>query len=376
MPRSYVNPRCAPPNCPDSGRVISRSRFAAFTLVELLVVIAIIGVMVGLLLPAVQAAREAARRMQCSNNLKQLALAQHNYESTYKALPSRRGGTQAAGDQTRSNQTGLCAAFIGSLPFIEQQAMYDAIAAGDETYPPMGPNGWVGWAKWDNSPASVRCPSDPNNLPGGRRNTYSFSVGDQIAGINQGTRLRGLYGQREQVRFSEIIDGLSNTAMISERLIHIGPADQNPVAVLAQEQEYLTGSASEPLVLTSPAACLAKVQQRWYTAGTGVNNRSGRMWSYGAVSGVAFNTVLPPNSPSCFASGSWADTDGMVIPPTSRHPGGVNLALADASVRFISDTINTGDLTQPAPGNTNALSPFGVWGALGSKSGGETVALP
>lgn len=349
-----------------------------FTLVELLVVIAIIGVMVGLLLPAVQAAREAARRMQCSNNLKQLALAQHNYESTYNALPARRSGSTGGpgGNQNTSNQAGLCTSFIGSLPFMEQQPLYDMIAAGDLTFPPMGPNGWVGWAVWNNSPASVRCPSDPENLPGGRRNTYSFSVGDQVAGINQGERLRGLYGAVQQVRFRDITDGLSNTAMISERLIHIGHAGQNPIAVQLQEQEFLTGSAFLPAVLTSPGACFTTVQQRWYTAGSTVNNRAGRMWTYGAVSGVGFNTVLPPNSPSCFASGSWADTDGMVIPPTSRHPGGVNLALADASVRFISNSINSGNVTLPPPGNTNAISPYGVWGALGSKSGGETVEMP
>ena len=103
-------------------------RRRGFTLVELLVVIAIIGILVALLLPAVQAAREAARRMQCTNNHKQLGLAVHNYHDTYKSLPARAGGTQGP---TNLDNQGWLSAWIVLLPFYEQAPMYEQITAGD-----------------------------------------------------------------------------------------------------------------------------------------------------------------------------------------------------------------------------------------------------
>ena len=108
---------------------------SGFTLVELLVVIAIIGILVGLLLPAVQAAREAARRMQCSNSIKQLSLALHNYESTYKRFPARRAGTATGLTDSRRNHTnaGRLSAFVALLPYTEQSPMYEQIQAGDPT---------------------------------------------------------------------------------------------------------------------------------------------------------------------------------------------------------------------------------------------------
>src|SRR5262245_47381867 len=123
----------------------SASKRRAFTLVELLVVIAIIGVLVALLLPAVQAAREAARRTQCNNNLKQLTLALHNYHDTYLFFVYRRGGT--AGATTLLGNQNRLSGFIPLLPFLEQQPMYENIRAGDPTTtpdptPPQGQTAW------------------------------------------------------------------------------------------------------------------------------------------------------------------------------------------------------------------------------------------
>jgi prepilin-type processing-associated H-X9-DG protein len=101
---------------------------------------------------------------------------------------------------------------------------------------------------------------------------------------------------------------------------------------------------------------------------------AGLRWADGNVGFTAVNTVLPPNSPSC-QTGTWDGDDGL-YPPTSYHPGGVNGAMADGSVRFLSDNIDTGNLAAPAPTALMDSSPYGVWGALGSRMGGESIRLP
>src|SRR5262245_36310857 len=150
-----------------------RQGHAAFTLVELLVVIAIIGVLVALLLPAVQAAREAARRSQCSNNIKQFALALHNYHDTFKVFPPRKGGTNGC-DSTVDLARVKCnydrlSAFIILLPFYEQKNLYDTIQAGGVTdtngnlIAAGGPAPWYNnskWPSWQVQLQVVICPSD------------------------------------------------------------------------------------------------------------------------------------------------------------------------------------------------------------------------
>src|SRR6478735_3786234 len=118
----------------------SRPGKSGFTLVELLVVIAIIGVLVALLLPAVQSAREASRRTKCTNQLKQFGIAMHNYADTFKVFPNRRGGFD------NGLQANRISPFVQLLPYLEQQAMHDRIQAGDATNPPGGPRGDASWA--------------------------------------------------------------------------------------------------------------------------------------------------------------------------------------------------------------------------------------
>lgn len=349
------------------------TRRPGFTLVELLVVIAIIGVMVGLLLPAVQAAREAARRMQCANNLKQLGLAMHNYESSFNTLPPRKSGT----DQGPIHNSGrLTGSFIGILPFIEEGPMFDLIKSGTPpNIPPFGPSPWSGWGPWNDSPATLRCPSDPGNQPGGRLNSYSFSVGDQAANIRDAREVRGLFARNlngRGVRFRDIIDGLSNTVMMSERLIH--PIDRNGSTLGAREGEFIINNAVVENVHMTPNLCYQSVEGRWFLAGTQVFSRTGRQWNDGQPNRVAFNTILPPNAPSCVNTGGSGDQVNLVIPPTSRHPGGVNVVLADGSGQFVSESIDTGDTSLPPV--AAGFSPYGVWGAMGSKAGNETVQMP
>lgn len=363
-----------------------RKRRVAFTLVELLVVIAIIGILIALLLPAVQAAREAARRSQCTNNLKQLGLALHNYHDVHKCFPFRKGGTSAC-TSTGTYHNGNCtrlSGFIPLLPFIEQQPMYQAIQAGDPAngVSPGGPAGWQsGWPVWNNSPDVLLCPSD-NGYPDtrGPYNSYAFCVGDQIENIRDATDVRGLFPTTRCYGIHDITDGTSNTIAMSERICNVRSAAGHSSAgwtSTARTVEHVMGLAkgignlrNTPIVCRSAAVTDGK----YFVAGLTVNSAFGRAWTDGQPAYVGFNTVLPPNSPACSEdTGGWGDQVHIVQPPASRHPGGVNVLMADGSVRFISETIDCGNLGAYQP--MGGPSVYGVWGALGSKAGGEAVTV-
>ena len=367
-------------------RTWKRSAHArAFTLVELLVVIAIIGILIALLLPAVQAAREAARRAQCTNNLKQLALAVHNYADTYRAFPPKKAGPAAAGT---AGNNGFGSGWMRLMPFYEQQALYDMISSqqtiNGTTYGAFGPVPWGpgdAYTPYDTKIDALLCPSDgaisSKDANAYGRNNYVFSVGDTINsgssgdaamtgcvggyGNNDCNNTRGVFGNfAARVTFANITDGTSNTVMLSETKGGINTLMVGQGISLASTSFY-----------TNPADCYSTIDpnnaKQFATAGTGWR---GTRWAHGATSHIGFNTVLPPNGPAC-AGGSNDNQFGGVFPPSSYHPGGVNTALADASVRFVSETIDTGDLTQ-AP-STSGASRFGVWGALGTKDGGEVM---
>ena len=334
--------------------MLKQSRcWRGFTLVELLVVIAIIGILVGLLLPAVQAAREAARRMQCSNNLKQLALALHNYESAFKSIPTRSGGTNSStGTGLMNSNRGRLSAFIPLLSFIEGGNIYSLIAAGDATNPPGGPHAWANWGPWNESPAFMRCPSDSGYTNNTRTNSYALSAGDQVEGIMNGLsgQARGVFSPRGSTRgyrFADISDGTSNTIALSERLCQ----------------------QSTPYRATDPVT----VAGRYFVAGSSIQARFGIAWQDANPMYVSFNTVFPPNGASCADGGINGDSVHLVIPAASRHTGGVNAALCDGSVRFISNSIDTGNLN--ARQAISGLSVYGAWGALGSKSGSEVSSV-
>jgi prepilin-type N-terminal cleavage/methylation domain-containing protein/prepilin-type processing-associated H-X9-DG protein len=350
-----------------------RKRRLAFTLVELLVVIAIIGILVALLLPAIQAAREAARRSECLNNLKQLGVAHQNYHDTFNSFVYRKGGTNGS-DSATSNR-GRRSGFISLLPFLEQQGMWENIVNGT---PPEGPSAWSGWGPWNDAPDSLLCPSDagyPNK--DGRHNSYAFCIGDRAENANNqnGATVRGVFGVNQTVTFAQILDGTSNTILMSERLCQQQmPRAQDPVAVGGQQVEHVMGICTRPpsTVRTNPAVCFQVTDGKYFIDQSQIQGRFGISWTDGQAMYVGFNTILPPNAPACADGGSWGDSNHLIIPPASRHPGGVNVVFADGSTKFINDSIDTGDLSVGQP--LQGPSRYGVWGAYGSRNGGESAS--
>ena len=366
-------------------------RSEGFTLVELLVVIAIIGVMVGLLLPAVQAAREAARRMSCSNNLKQLALAVHNHHDTYKAFPPASHDVRWQQKLNGTNSWDRLSFMTHLLPFIEQQPLFERIE-------PFIAAGGRPWNYMDNSVtpavpgpfgtnvATLRCPSDSVQISFDdvKPTSYHANRGDIF--LNSGDHeWRGAFsnGTRGQCDFAKIKDGSSNTAMLGEVVIgrQNGPPMQQPLkGGVATNVNIMVGGPFSPSVcmaVRGPNNTLANatsVQNSWGNGGWG----AGRRWGDSLNLFTGFFTVLPPNGPNC----AWDNAERTAQPPiSSEHPGGAHVAMCDGSVKFISDSIDTGNLsasmpTDPANSRTySGPSLWGVWGAVGSIAGGEPVQL-
>jgi prepilin-type N-terminal cleavage/methylation domain-containing protein/prepilin-type processing-associated H-X9-DG protein len=366
-------------------------RTRGFTLIELLVVIAIIAVLIALLLPAVQSAREAARRSQCVNNLKQLALASHNYVSVNNVLPMQT--TYPAGAiQSWGWSYGWPLALA---PQLEQGTIFNNFnfAAGMFGNQ-MFPNGQV--QHGNDTLIAIQlsvliCPSDGNRSrpqsPWGATNYVGNVGGPGQLGLFTGTIVSNPVwgGVPDQancgiVGIENIRDGTSNTALYSERLI--GLQNVNPSTFFRNNIDFKRVVFDGPKVGggpdAGPAAALAFIQGCQSLPGTtpahnNPNNNSGT-WGSGAfwLAGYPLHIVIngylhagTPNGPACnnyqgsFSSASWiyfVNPQGSA-PPTSNHPGGVNIAFADGSVKFVKDSVG--------------LQP---WWALGTRATGETVS--
>lgn len=309
----------------------------AFTLVELLVVIAIIGILVGLLLPAVQAAREASRRMQCSNNLKQLALAVLNYESSNKRFPSN-----------RTAQSSL-SAHSAILPFLEQSSLSNQVDASSA------------WSHANNDLARAAtismflCPSDPvHSTPAGWGPTNYRS--NQGSGILYGLspsdgsdpnagfeNPNGPFQPMLYTRISDITDGLSNTAAWSEHgLGDFSNAVSSPTDTFWPQTTPATADQAMQDCAAIDSANLT--YQR--------NSNVGAPWLQGSHSTTIYFHAAPPQSRSCMFPPGRISTTAQ-----SYHTGGVEVARCDGSVSFISQTIE-----------------LGVWRAVGSRNAGDIVA--
>ncbi|QDU63853.1 hypothetical protein Pan216_47340 [Planctomycetes bacterium Pan216] len=351
------------------ARIVRREEGArkarlGFTLVELLVVIAIIGVLVALLLPAVQQARAAARRMQCTNHLKQLGLALHNYHDAHGVFVFRKGGTTGSSSGLSDNWSRL-SGFVPLLPYIDQQALYENIQRGDSTYPPGGPSPWTSWSVWNKVVSQYMCPSDP--FPTKIRcNNYAFSLGDSINSVNYDHTIRGMFPYQACYSLSSVSDGTAQTVAMSEH----ARANFNRTSDLSRLDPRTALILDQTNLASNPSSCQSATP-------SSIKGKFGTMMTDGQIERVGFHTVLPPNHIGC-SDGSGgdgsADSNTAILPPSSYHPGGVNALMVDGAVHFISDSIDTGDLTQPEV--SSGRSPYGVWGALGSKDGGEPIDRP
>lgn len=352
-----------------SPHVRWKRRLHGFTLVELLVVIAIIGVLIGLLLPAVQAAREAARRSQCSNNMRQLGLALHNYHDVNLKFPFGTGGTGWTGDATGNWER--LSGLVAVTPYLEETAIANLWSnpwVGPPAAPKNGPEPWntLGgrYTPWITQISSLRCPSDNTSRGGVAKTNYAFNLGDTTRGNNDGLwdtgRIpRGVFYLHSKLGMRDLLDGTSKTILMGE--IMLGKDGDRGYGSVARNQSG---------VETDPSICLTLVTNGKFNAGVDIQPWRGDRWTDGNPSMTKFNTILPPNSPSCM-NGTW-DGDWGLFSAASNHPGGVNILMGDASVRFVPNNIDAGNPKAPNPvGSKAGPSPYGVWGALGTRNSGE-----
>ncbi|MEZ6061902.1 MAG: DUF1559 domain-containing protein [Planctomycetaceae bacterium] len=347
---------------------IPRRGRLGFTLIELLVVIAIIAILIALLLPAVQQAREAARRTQCKNNLKQIGLAQHNYHDTYNMFPITVGW-----NNTPDERKGQFSDKVAMLPYLDRGPEFNL---RDESLRPYEPSGWHGS---DNVTAFggtipiFNCPSAPREhaIPAHNRTAFTYAVNWGVMRYNG----RGRQGNHNgigfyagagiesdpPVDFGKIPDGSSNTAAYAEFVHSPGAAGTGASTdPMIKKFQLYQWAADVPTHIELRNSCLANA-----AAGDLGNNNDtwrqsvkGSSWSWSFIGvGNGYTHTMLPNEPSCAVMFGGTDWGGdSMMSASSMHTGGVQILLADGSARFISQNI---DQT--------------VWWGLGTRNGSETL---
>jgi prepilin-type N-terminal cleavage/methylation domain-containing protein len=413
-----------------------RSSRLGFTLVELLVVIAIIGVLVGLLLPAVQAAREAARRMSCSNNFKQIGLGIHNYHSAFKQLPTNGTGsarTISMTDPTNQSDRLFLSWLVPILPFVEQQSLWEQIsnpsravvtpggappASTGGVWPPMGPCPWqTQYIPWVTQVPTFRCPSDPAQALGPgqlARTNYACSLGDAVdqshnGGVNDfgfwgnfnhrdenwsveraRAAQRGFFWNRNEMKFRDVLDGLSNTIAAGE--VCTSGGKREIIADFVRNINMRAPGANNNTIL-APARCKTGVhidpeQPQFYApaalVSASLSQSKHARWADSRAYYSAFHTILPPNNPNCVDANNDGNHSGVISTAGSRHQGGAHVLMGDGAVIFMTDSVEAGNPELPTvcvqradvvgvasiPGQA---SPYGLWGAMGTRDSKEKI---
>ena len=345
------------------------NRSQGFTLIELLVVIAIIAVLIGLLLPAVQAAREAARRIQCVNNLKQLGLAVHNYESANGALPPQQVLKFSGSTVSWKSQWGVTSRL---LPFAEQGSLYNAINYIQKTTDPMNSTVVA------TAIPMLICPSEIQSQPFQSTNSagvtskfgisnYGWCEGDWYVYGGPGVIAnRSAFGPNTSRTFAALSDGLSQTIFAAE------------VKAYTRAYHDCAGGAvpppgpASPTASPDPATVLASIAAA-PTSGCKLANGSPggghTHWCNGNTFYDGLTTALPPNMRAPAGPPELLDSDLVTededdggptysaITARSYHPGGVNSLFGDGSVRFIKNNVD-----------------WRIWRSVGTVAGGEVVS--
>jgi prepilin-type N-terminal cleavage/methylation domain-containing protein len=320
-----------------------------FTLIELLVVIAIIAVLIALLLPAVQSAREAARRAQCVNNLKQFGIALQNYHDVNGTFPVDRFNGPVFGSYTYGLD--CYSALLRMLPFMEQTQTFNTFNLNLNNNDPSNTTGIGVYV------ASFLCPSDTTDrVPQGWAATnYAVNEGTYFPWLwgvsdvaNANTSFpppNGLFFVDMAFTIASVTDGTSNTAAFSERVI----GDFSNAISTPKTDNY--GPGTSPAGITdATAGCLALDVTNLAYQNLSVD---GAPWAFGSNCETIYKHCTTPNTRSCMYPANWR----ILLSANSNHPGGVNLALTDGSVRFIKDTIS-----------------LVTWQALGTRNGGEVIS--
>ena len=327
-----------------------------FTLIELLVVIGIIGILVALLLPAVQSAREGARRVQCQSNLHQLGLAAHSYLNDHTTFPP---SSLIASTSTFPHYYGYHSLHARLLPYLEQQSLYNSINYSFGTRAPL----IVGISGTSQSLVDLNatshtvyqvgvrlflCPSDGVDL-GPAGNSYRGNTG---VGPGYETDAEfpdsgnGIFPEASLIGPALVRDGLSHTAMFSERA-RGGGNDKRP----SPSQDIYVNSSFVSTADDTIRGC--RVAARAASEGFG---QSGKWWYWTGREWTLYSHAQEPNGrvPDCL-QGANQPSHGMAT-ARSNHPGGVNVLMGDGSNRFVSETISRA-----------------VWRGLGTRNGGELV---
>ena len=359
------------------------------SLVSLAVLLACVAMVSCLLIPKVARQRGVARSAACNENLRRIGLAIHNYHSAYKRLPHPCGGTTGQSDAT-GNQRRL-SAMVGLLPFLDAQRLWESIAnpytdpTTKQTFPSMGPAPWFDpkvYRPWGEVPSVFQCPDDQEAepqapatpqvvftldrvSPGGNlgvTTNYVVCYGDETDAEplpenptpSDNKRLfgfRGFFQPGRQTRFRDVLDGLSNTIMMSETVASVAPNDRTRIFKVVDLSE-------------NPSLCLTAAKPDAPAWDFGRGSR----WCDGALPFTGFQTILPPNSPSCTSDKNMFQG---AVSASSHHGDGVEILMGDGAVVFISNNIDCGDSTaKTSPGRR---SPHGLWGALGTRASKENI---